>query len=78
MTQLERLIEKIRARPPKARFSDVQVLLEAYDWTLNRERGSHVIFTKTGERSIVLAKEHGRWVKRIYLDRICARLGLDE
>lgn len=78
MTQLERLIQRIRARPPKARFGDVQTLLEAYGWTLDRERGSHVIFSKTGERSIVLAKDNGRWVKRIYLDRICVRLGLDD
>ncbi len=78
MTRLDMLIERIRARPPQARFSDVQTLLEAFGWTLDREKGSHVIFSKAGERSIVVAKEHGRWVKQVYLDRICVRLGLDD
>ncbi len=78
MTRLDKLIEHVQARLPRARFSDVRTLLEAFGWTLDRERGSHVIFTKTGERSIVLAKETGRWVKEIYLDRNCLRLELDD
>lgn len=78
MTQLEKLIERIRARPPKARFNDVQVLLEASGWRIRREQGSHVIFIKPNELPIVVAKEGGRWVKRVYLNDVCERLGLDD
>lgn len=78
MTQTAKLIERVRARPPRARFSDVQSLLEAFDWELGRERGSHVTFVKAGERPIVVAKDGGRWVKRVYLDQLCERLGLDD
>jgi predicted RNA binding protein YcfA (HicA-like mRNA interferase family) len=77
MAQLEKLVERIRARPPRARFSDVQTLLEAYGWRVDRERGSHVVFVKEGERSLPVPKDGGRWVNRVYLDAICDRLGLD-
>ncbi len=78
MTQREKLIERIRARPPEAEFEDVRLLLEAFGWTLRRERGSHVTFKKTGQRSITVSKVGGRKVKRVYLDQICERLGLDD
>ena len=78
MTQLEKLIEQIRARPPRARFSDVRQLLEATGWELARERGSHAVFVKEGGRSLPVPKDGGRWVNRVYLDQICDRLGLDK
>jgi predicted RNA binding protein YcfA (HicA-like mRNA interferase family) len=64
--------------PPEADFSDVQALLEEFGWTLARERGSHVIFSKPGERPITIPRAGGRKVKRAYLDLICAHLGLDD
>lgn len=78
MTQIDKLVEKICARPPSARFSDVHALLSAFGWELAREKGSHVTFVKSDERSIVVPKDGGRMVKRVYLDGICERLGLDD
>jgi predicted RNA binding protein YcfA (HicA-like mRNA interferase family) len=78
MTSLEKLIERIRARPPLARFSDVQALLEELGWRKDREKGSHVTFVKKGEQPITVPKDGGRWVKRVCLDLICDRLELDE
>ncbi len=78
MTQLEKLEGQIRARPPQARFSDVQRLLEAYGWRVGRVRGSHVSFVKDGERMLPIPKNGGRWVNRVYLIEICERLGLDD
>lgn len=78
MTRREKLIAKIRARPSEARFADVQALLEDFGWRLDRERGSHAIFEKAGERSIAVPKAGGRMVKGIYLDQLCDRLGLDD
>ncbi len=77
MTKLEKLIERIQRRPPEADFADVRALLEAFGWTCARENGSHVSFTKPGEGTQVIPKKGGQKVKRVYLDQICQRLGLD-
>ena len=78
MTQLDKLIERIRARPPEASFSDVRRLLETYGWDLKRQTGSHAQFTKPGERTQSVPLVSGRSVKRYILDQIIDRLGLDE
>jgi predicted RNA binding protein YcfA (HicA-like mRNA interferase family) len=74
----DKLIEKIRRRPPEAEFTDVRHLLEEFDWKLDRQTGSHVMFVKAGERTISVPVVSGRKVKRTYLDQICERLGLDD
>ena len=78
MTRLEKLIERIRARPPEADFGNVQRLLEAFGYELKRQEGSHVAFKKPGERTITMPLVSGRRVKRVYLDQICELLGLDD
>jgi len=78
MSQLEKIIERIRARPPEADFDDVRKLLEGYGYTLDRERGSHCFFVKTGGPPFTIPKKHGRKVKRAYLVEICKRLGLND
>ncbi|MFN8558499.1 MAG: type II toxin-antitoxin system HicA family toxin [Dehalococcoidia bacterium] len=78
MTQLDKLISRVRARPAEANYTDVHRLLDGFGWTLANERGSHLTYRKQGERPLVVIKSGGRKVKRIYLDRICDRLGLDE
>ena len=77
MTRRDKLVDRIRAQPTEADFEDVEVLLKAYGWTIDRQRGSHVIFVKHGERPIVVPKLGGRKVKRVYLVELCERLGLD-
>ena len=74
----DKLIEKIRRRPSEADFSDVCRLLELFDWKLDRQRGSHVMFVKAGERTITVPKSSHDKVKRTYLDQICEQLGLDD
>jgi antitoxin HicB len=51
MEQPDKLISKIRARPPEANFDDVRNLLEAFGWQRANEKGSHVTFRKPGERA---------------------------
>ena len=77
MTQHDKLIERIRARPPFADFGDVQRLLEGSGWKLARAKGSHCAFTKPGQGTLVASTVSGRKVKRYILDDICERLGLD-
>lgn len=78
MSQFEKLVEKIRARPSEADFDDVCKLLEAFGWILDWERGSHCHFVKKGDLPFSIPKQSGRKVKRAYLEVICDRLGLDD
>ena len=78
VTQLDRLIQRIRARPPEASFNDVRRLLEAHGWIFKRQKGSHAHFTKPGEGTQTVPLVSGRFVKRYILDQIIDRLGLDE
>lgn len=76
MSRRDKLIERIRQRPPTAKFDDVRLIFEAYGWTHDRTSGSHQLFTKPGERTLPVPV-HSDVVKRVYLDRICDLLGLD-
>jgi predicted RNA binding protein YcfA (HicA-like mRNA interferase family) len=78
MSQREKLIERIRARPPAASFEDVDLLLRHFGWIRARERGSHVSYRKDDELPIVIARWNGTKVRRVYLNDICERLGLDD
>jgi predicted RNA binding protein YcfA (HicA-like mRNA interferase family) len=55
--------------PSEVRFAVVRKLLEAHGWTLARISGSHHVFTKAGERPIVIPvhhnKVHPRYVREI-------------
>ncbi len=70
-------IKRITSRPPQAKFSDVRWVLALHGWEQDRQDGSHVIFAKADERSISVPLVGGSKVKRVYLDQICERLGLD-
>lgn len=67
LTQLERSLRRLRANPPEAEFSDVRRVLEAHGWTQARQSGSHVSFTRPGERTIVIPLHSGSRVKRVYV-----------
>lgn len=77
MSQDEKLVERIKARPPEADFDDVGKLLEIRGWSRKRQRGSHVAFKKgKGDGTITFPLVKGKKVKRAYLDRIIEKLGL--
>jgi predicted RNA binding protein YcfA (HicA-like mRNA interferase family) len=78
MTRLEKLIERLKARPPEADLGDVPRLLEAFGYRQMKQRGSHISFKKPGSRAIIVPAVKGRKVKRAYVDEICDVLGLDE
>jgi predicted RNA binding protein YcfA (HicA-like mRNA interferase family) len=77
VTSKKRRRERILAEPPEADFDDVTGVLTDHGWRLDRERGSHAVFTKPGEYPITVPKVGGRRVKRTYLRLIIERLGLD-
>lgn len=77
MTRRDKLVERIRQRPPTASYRDVKNLLEDFGWEQSRTRGSHVTYTKPGEYPLVIVV-HDKRVKSGYLDKICKLLRLDE
>lgn len=77
MGQREKLIERIRRRPPEAHIADIERLLAFFGWQRARQTGSHVVFSKEGTRSITIPLAGSRKVKRLYLDLICRELDLD-
>lgn len=79
MSQFDKLVRKLRARPPEAGFEDVRKVLEHYGWQLDRNESSHATFVKAGERSIfTVPKVHGKMVKRTYLDQLCDLIGMED
>jgi predicted RNA binding protein YcfA (HicA-like mRNA interferase family) len=77
MGDLDKAIERIRRRPPDARFEDVRAVLRAFGWLPRDPKARHVVFKKPGHRSLTVPNNNGK-VKRAYLDDICNLLGLDE
>jgi predicted RNA binding protein YcfA (HicA-like mRNA interferase family) len=77
MSRDEKLIERLKTRPPQADFADVQRVLELKGRRLMHRKGSHVGFKKgEGEGTIVVPLVSGRTVKRAYLDQLIERLEL--
>lgn len=77
MTRRDKVVQRIVRRPADASFEDVRNIFVMYGWIYARTKGSHASFTKPGERTHVIPV-HGSRVKRIYLDRVCELLGLDD
>ena len=78
MPRDEKLIERLRRRPPQANFTDIERLLLNEGWVKVRQRGSHVSFKKAGSPTITVPLLEGRQVKRVYIDLVFRILGLDE
>lgn len=75
MTALERSTARLLANPAEADFSDVRRVLEGHGWVQARQQGSHVHFTKEGERTITIPLRGSR-VLGSYVSEVCKRLGL--
>ena len=57
MTRNEKLIAKARHNPAGLRFAELCRRAELLGWRVDRIRGSHVVFTKTGvQRPQVLTR----------------------
>ncbi len=78
MTQLEKALSRLQARPPEARAEDVRRVLTAYGFREVRQRGSHLTFVHAERRGFTLPLSHGKTVKRAYIVELLGRLNLDE
>ena len=77
MTQLEKLIERLRNARGGCSVRDIERLLIGYGWEPKPGKGSHIVFKKAGAPNIVVPTVHGRDVKRVYLADILRRLGIE-
>jgi predicted RNA binding protein YcfA (HicA-like mRNA interferase family) len=76
MGKLEKLIELFLRQPPEVKFTDVCYLLEAFDYSEQRSKGSHHTFSHPNGETIVIPKVGGKKVKRVYVKRIIEILEL--
>ena len=76
MGKLEKLIELFLRQPPEVKFTDVCYLLEAFDYSEQRSKGSHHTFSNPDGKTIVIPKVGGTKVKRVYVKRIIEILEL--
>lgn len=79
MSKDDKLVARLKRRPPLASYTDVCRLLELYGWTM-RKAGEHTaVYAKPGEpKHITIATVKGRSVKRYKIDEILEILGLLE
>lgn len=76
MARYEKLLEKLLAFPPTMRFAEVQRILEANGYTLDRIKGSHHMFVKKGAPRVDVPV-HSERVKVEYLKDVAAKLELE-
>ena len=80
MPSVDKLLERLRRRPPDADFDDLRRLLAHFGWHESPHHGkgtSHVSFTKPGTPGrITIPTVRGRKVKREYIDIVLETLGL--
>ncbi|MBA2447497.1 MAG: type II toxin-antitoxin system HicA family toxin [Chloroflexi bacterium] len=63
----QELRRRIAQRAKAVRFSELQRLLQAYGWTLDRVAGSHYIFRRAGQKlPVPYRRPH---VLRAYVDQ---------
>jgi hypothetical protein len=48
MPDFERLLERARRAPESLRFSELCSLAEGFGWVFARQRGSHVLYKRSG------------------------------
>ena len=79
MSKFCKLIEAMLRLPPEVRFDDVRTLLERFGWTLDRQTGSHAIFSPPdGGFPETVPLKGGQMVKKTYLAKLTHRLELKD
>ncbi|MCK5036763.1 MAG: type II toxin-antitoxin system HicA family toxin [Candidatus Sabulitectum sp.] len=77
MSKKEKLLLKMRAKPPEISFGEFESFMELYGWTRHRQKGSHVIFLNEAGAMLTVPLKHGKMVKRTYIILALKQLGLE-
>jgi predicted RNA binding protein YcfA (HicA-like mRNA interferase family) len=75
MTQIEKLIERLRRAQGPILYEDLRRLLEREGWALASQVGSHVTFRKPPAAPIHFPLVSGRRVKATYVREVLKTLG---
>ena len=78
MGKHEKLLERLRRKPPEADFGDIHRLLEGSGFHRAGADGSHFVYRNAAGRQVTVITVKGRKVKRPYIVRVLEFLGLDE
>ena len=78
MGKHEKLLEKLRRKPPEADFGDIHRLLEGAGFRRAGTDGSHSVYRNAAGRQVTVITVGGRKVKKVYIVRVLQFLGLDE
>jgi hypothetical protein len=74
MTNVEKLVERLRARPTEMRADEIAIILRHEGWTRRSDEGaSHQVWMRSGAIRLDYAVAH-RKVKRTYLAKIAEAL----
>ena len=72
MSQIEKLIERMKAQPNGVRPDEAQRVLNAYGYRLDRQRGSHMHFINEDGDVITIPNKNP--LKAIYVKDILERI----
>lgn len=81
LSRIDKLVDKLRARPVQASIGDVRKVLDAYGWKERPQTSgtSHLTFRKPGDsRLLTIPIDSGKTVKAVYLAKIREFLELDD
>ena len=78
MSSFAKLIEKFVYRQNEITISDVRRLADNFDYAEKKKPGSECTFHRKGSYPFTAPTVKGRYVKRGYVKRIVAILGLEE
>jgi len=78
MSSFAKLIEKFVYKQNKITINDVRRLADSFGYTEKKKPGSEYAFHRRGSNPFTAPTVKGRYVKREYVKRIVAILGLEE
>ena len=73
MSKREKLRQKLRNNPKGVKFSELETLLQRYEFTRIRVAGSHHIYRHSGNTKLVIPV-HGNMVKPEYVNIVIETL----
>ena len=78
MSKLSKLVASFLAAPPQANFDDIERLMRAFGFKLDRTSGSHHVFRHDDGRRLTVPTVGGRRVKGVYVRRVVELLNLEK
>ena len=77
MSAASKRLERLKARPPRIAFSEVEKVLEDHGFMKMAKPSGHFPFVRDDEY-LVVPTQQGRWVKREYIVRVLKAIGNED